>query len=117
MCPECMALCQVVACVLNLWHCARLLSLSCVVIHALDFCLYRLILPVSWVVVCPVLPISCFVKRVLSPTALYKPGLKLNTGRGLCMDCSPIADFTLCFPVHPKMTFLLHSTVDQQAYL
>jgi len=49
LCPEFMALCQVVACILrcypcpgfcvqNLWHCARLLSVSCVVTHVLDFC-------------------------------------------------------------------------------
>jgi len=97
------------ACVLNLWHCARLFPLSCVFTHALEFCLSPVIFPVSWDVICPALPMSCVVKHVLSPTALYKPNVKLNTrgGTGGCTDCSPIADVTLCCPVHPKTTFNL----------
>jgi len=45
------------------------------------FCPCPLILPVSWVV-SPMLPLSWVVKRVLSPTALYKPGVKLNMEEG-----------------------------------
>jgi hypothetical protein len=59
------------ACV-HLWHCAKLLPL------AVHFRLCPVILPVLWVVICPVLPMSWVVKRVLSHTALSKPGVIFN---------------------------------------
>lgn len=73
--PALLLMFWIFACVLNLWHCARLLPLYCVVTHLLDF------LPVSWII-CPVLSMAWVVKRVLSPTALYKPGVNLITGVG-----------------------------------
>ena len=75
------------ACVLNLWHCARLLPLSYVVTHALYFCLCPLILPVSYVAPvfgCQTCPFTY---------SLVQTWCDTEHGGG-CTDCSAIADFT-----------------------
>ena len=92
--PELMALCQVVASILRCYQCCVFLRVSWIYGTVPGCCLYPsllpmlcifcpcpLILPVSWVV-SPMLPLSWVVKRVLSPTALYKPGVKLNMEEG-----------------------------------
>ena len=128
MCPEFMALCQVDASILRCYQCCVFLRVSWIYGTVPGCCLYPTLLPmlcifacVLWSCLCPMLPLSWAVKRVLSPTALYKPGVKLNMEEGArivqplqtslhaALSHSPADDMFAsleCWPTSTLVTFM-----------
>ena len=97
-----MALCQVVASILRCYQCCVFLPVPSDLACVLGY--YCYVAPVVGCYTCPF------------AYSLAQTWCEIGYGGG-DTDCSPIADFTLRCPIHPKTTFWPQSSIDQQAYL